>query len=561
MLKWDVRKIAFLCLTGVLVLASFQVYQAMLDWSQAYYGRVAVSSRIFPRAMFGVDCVWYEMKGSHELIHGDVERFIDALSEHPSTRVERTDSARYTGSVAVAGFLDFVLVYLLFVAIGLALHRVAPPALRKSLLTAWSASFLFVALPEMAAFYLLDFAILVLVVWLLPIPPRARAALLTLVTVGFYVEGGSMIVQLCVDQFSNAARLPWTAAFDGPLNAVLRGLHLGQLNGRPDFHNGIPCLYVALGSLMKLFRRLCWLIYETWHGENPGGGAEDLILYLVGLPWLTGESASPSFSAFVRSARLPGRGPGDDGRSVALCLGLCTLGYVFLAMLGTSPAARFLFGGTSLATAGPLAAWVRIVSMFALQYLYMLATSQASIGVCRLFGWQLGDNFRNPLLARDAADFWRRWNIHWRQFLLRAFYFPTVLALARRKGRQTAAHIVVAVGLTFTASFALNVAPLAMLTSEPVAWHPLLIRNDPSPSIENVEWRRIAPSLALFNAVEAALVAGSLIGGLRRRRRWAFPLGTVATIALMAAARTLLDTSLTLAEQLRLLAHAVGWRT
>lgn len=50
--------------------------------------------------------------------------------------------------------------------------------------------------------------------------------------------------------------------------------------------------------------------------------------------------------------------------------------------------------------------------------------SYMAIAVSRLFGFRLGDNFRQPYLATDIRDFWRRWHISLTSWFTEYLYFP-----------------------------------------------------------------------------------------------------------------------------------------
>lgn len=74
------------------------------------------------------------------------------------------------------------------------------------------------------------------------------------------------------------------------------------------------------------------------------------------------------------------------------------------------------FGGINL--------WIAAV-LFAFQiYGDFSGYSDIAIGVARLFGINLMRNFRNPYLARDIAEFWRRWHISLTTWFRDYVYIP-----------------------------------------------------------------------------------------------------------------------------------------
>lgn len=64
-----------------------------------------------------------------------------------------------------------------------------------------------------------------------------------------------------------------------------------------------------------------------------------------------------------------------------------------------------------------------------LLYFYFSAYCDAAIGLARLCGYRVTENFRRPWLARSLTDMWRRWHITL-SFILRDYIF---LPLARRR--------------------------------------------------------------------------------------------------------------------------------
>jgi alginate O-acetyltransferase complex protein AlgI len=75
---------------------------------------------------------------------------------------------------------------------------------------------------------------------------------------------------------------------------------------------------------------------------------------------------------------------------------------------------------------------------YLLAYLDFSAYSDIAIGLARLFGHTIGENFRWPILAPDLAEFWRRWHISLSGWAFRNVFFP-VIATTRN---QSAALVI-----------------------------------------------------------------------------------------------------------------------
>jgi D-alanyl-lipoteichoic acid acyltransferase DltB (MBOAT superfamily) len=68
-------------------------------------------------------------------------------------------------------------------------------------------------------------------------------------------------------------------------------------------------------------------------------------------------------------------------------------------------------------------------------YLYVNFSGYCDIviGLARVVGFELPENFRHPYLARTSIEFWNRWHITLSEFFRDYQYFPLFLALARRR--------------------------------------------------------------------------------------------------------------------------------
>ncbi len=87
--------------------------------------------------------------------------------------------------------------------------------------------------------------------------------------------------------------------------------------------------------------------------------------------------------------------------------------------------------------------------------LYVRISGQFHIitGMLHLFGYDLPETNRWYFLSRGLADFWRRINIYWKDFMVKVVYFPTYFKL-RRKGDLQAQ--LVATALVFVATWFLH---------------------------------------------------------------------------------------------------------
>jgi hypothetical protein len=526
-----------LALTGLVV--AILLYDGLSWTGRQYYESLAM----------GADRLAANMIAAPEnLANCDMVTYIRELSRvavPAPVKVGACDVFMFNGSLAVVGVLCFLLVYLLTVLATRLVVALAPRAFRPLLMVVCSMAFLVAVLPLRPALWIVDLVVGIYLLVCLPLPGRARALLLGAAVCAFYWTVGRSLVNACGGEYFSLARLNLGVPTPSPLATFL---HLGEPGAARLADQGFPYLFLVMAWLLKTLRRAAWLCQELWTGRLDEPPSGHLLVYLIGLHTLIGNAATPSFQEFVRSADRPAP---DGARGLAFCFGFCAPAYGALVMLGFSPAVRLLFPHCDLASAPPWLIWSKLAAMFVIEYLFLLSTVQASIAVARLFGYGLRDNYDAPLTARSFADFWRRWNIYWREFLVVVFYYPVALGLARRRGATAPLDPMVAALVTFAGTFALNVLPLLLLSTGP------LVGPTGSPGGGGLA---LVPSLAIYYLLDGVLVGLALMGERKglARSRWRAALGVALTFLGVAALRCFLDSSIGLAEQVRTLARAFG---
>lgn len=549
---------ALCLLVGVVfVLVSLQVQQDFYDAGMEYY--LALSQGMQSE----------EGLGPLSIPNCELEAVVAELSHRSqagTVRVGPCDVILVSGLVAAAGFLSFLFFYVASVAVTWFLIRPLPLSWRPAVVLVVSVLFLFLALPARAACWFVEFGLLVTAFSALPVPRRARAVLVAGATIAFYLLVGKAVLALCQDQFFHAYRLYFEGGISprSGIGEFLEFVNLGNPEHRRE-GEGFPYLLPALGLLITLPRRIAWLTYELWVGRTETVRPVHVYLYLLGLPFLIGNAASPSHEDFQRSFGRKGADAG--GRSLALCLGIGTLGYVCLLGLGYSPAVRLLFPHCDLNLVSAWWIWARLVVMFVISYLYLLSTEQMSVASCRLMGYAVGDNYDRPLLARNVADFWRRWNMLWREFLVTVFFFPTAMALARRDGEPKPWHLGVATAVTFLGTFVMNLLPLLLLSAGGMRRFVTTDAARPGPGLTSTVHldpstglMEMLPALSIYYTLEGAAVAWNLLWEARGEPRRRLPVwfSWLLTFLFIAMARVFVDPGLSLVEKWDLLRRAVG---
>lgn len=68
--------------------------------------------------------------------------------------------------------------------------------------------------------------------------------------------------------------------------------------------------------------------------------------------------------------------------------------------------------------------WLRALLYFFQIYYDFSGYSDIAIGLCRIFGFSLAENFNFPYLSRSITEFWRRWHISLGSWFREYVYIP-----------------------------------------------------------------------------------------------------------------------------------------
>lgn len=208
------------------------------------------------------------------------------------------------------------------------------------------------------------------------------------------------------------------------------------------------------------FKRSIFCYWEVWTGTVKNFSFPSLVLYMMGLPFLGPDGAEPSFRHFMDCASDSGPEFLASLRSGIITSFYCTACYFLWLYL---PYQALQWGVTPF-TARPSDLLIAIAVWFLCFYFRRVASEQGSVGLCRLFGYRMRDNFApTVLLSKNPADFWRGWNALWREFLVSAFYYPTVLWLGRRFHKQSPWMIAVGGLVTFAGAALFDIFPVVFV--------------------------------------------------------------------------------------------------
>lgn len=293
-------------------------------------------------------------------------------------------------------------------SLALLLFRLLPRHLRKGLLVLASCVLLALLVPPALALFLVAFALL---------------------------------LGLAAQRGFHAAALLAAALLPISLSRFFFDFATGELSAPDLLGTVLFTLYV---------RRTVYLLYELRIGRVTAPGLSEVLLYLVGLPLLAGRSPVFSFSEMWRDWEPSPRWKEGLGRVGVAALHLVARGVLIAAL------PHFMLGAGFVQEMAdrPFAHAVLALDLFYLRfYLFRFGEEQVAVGMARLFGFRIRDNYQNPLMARSYAELWRRWNIHFRELLLGLFYYPVLLRLHRAAPRRRFRNTSIAVACVFAGHF------------------------------------------------------------------------------------------------------------
>ena len=270
--------------------------------------------------------------------------------------------------------------------------------------------------------------------------PRARAVALT-------------ALSLALILYLNPAGGAWLAAEVVAVHLVLAGIARAQGAARqrlvwagillvagnlvlfkylpPGAADWVSSVGFPLGISFLSFR-LIHVLVETGRGLLPRMSATDYFLYAFFFPiWVAGP--------IERADRfLAGRADPLDADDVFTGANRVMWGLVKVFFISkTVLPALYAAGQTPEAVAlgvdalGVVEAWRYLLVTYAILYCDFSGYSDLAIGLARLFGFRIMENFAFPFLATNMSDYWRRWHISLAQWCQSYVYMP-VLARTRR---------------------------------------------------------------------------------------------------------------------------------
>jgi alginate O-acetyltransferase complex protein AlgI len=202
-------------------------------------------------------------------------------------------------------------------------------------------------------------------------------------------------------------------------NMLIAGVWIavGGLAAAKGWLNPVP-----VGLSFYVLQAIAWMV-ESYRGGKPGEGKLlDFALYMSFFPRLT---AGPIVRAEEFLPQLAKRPVFD---TVALWEGVVLIIFGLFKKLALADnlalAANPVFADLHMNHGASPSRILLATYGFAAQiYCDFSGYSDMALGTARLFGYRLPENFNWPYLARNPADFWRRWHLSLSNWLRDYVYF------------------------------------------------------------------------------------------------------------------------------------------
>ncbi len=189
---------------------------------------------------------------------------------------------------------------------------------------------------------------------------------------------------------------------------------------------GLMSMLVISVFVNSLGKKAIFLFYEIASGKIKSMSMMDFIFYLTFLPLaypMLPLSPSEFMKGWVPKKKHPIQRTFLHG-AASVSWGVCKILIYKIMRVQIFPILNFDVMYAMLDSLHIGTVWLLVFANYILWYFYFSGLYNVSLGLSNMCGFRIRPNFINPLFARDPLDLWKRWNIHYRAWLLRIFYFP-----------------------------------------------------------------------------------------------------------------------------------------
>ncbi len=208
------------------------------------------------------------------------------------------------------------------------------------------------------------------------------------------------------------------------------GFVLENLNQAFSLSLPVPDLPLPLGISFFTFRIVSYLIDCAWGKISAEKNFFTFLLYISFFPITV---SGPIARYETMQTALHDRKVTADDLSIGF--GRIAVGVgkkVLLADNLSGIVEQFL--GNNIAAQTILGTWYGVI-LYALQmYFDFSGYSDIAIGLARIFGFRLEENFRHPFLCKDITEFWQRWHISLGTFFRDYLLYVPIFGKRRKIG-------------------------------------------------------------------------------------------------------------------------------
>lgn len=203
----------------------------------------------------------------------------------------------------------------------------------------------------------------------------------------------------------------------------------------------VPTLLVPIGISFIVFGLIHYLV-EMWKGDAPKPSALEFLTYVFFFPTIT-SGPIKRYPAFIEDLRRP-RGP-VDWADVRYGVMRIVFGLVKKVVLADTVAG--LTGQLMSGTITPISGLVLAIYAFTFQiWLDFSGYSDIAIGISRILGFKICENFDRPYLQPNIAEFWGHWHMSLTRFITEYIFIP--LGGSRVGRLKTARNTMISMGLS-----------------------------------------------------------------------------------------------------------------
>ncbi len=205
---------------------------------------------------------------------------------------------------------------------------------------------------------------------------------------------------------------------------------LENINAAFSLSLPIPDLPLPLGISFFTFRIVSYLIDCAWGKIPAERNFFNFLLYVSFFPiTVSGPIARyDSMQTALRGRNITAIDISEGFGRIAIGLGK----KVILADNLAGVVDQFL--GSTLTSQTTLGVWYGVILYSLQMYFDFSGYSDMAIGIARIFGFHLEENFRYPFLCKDVTEFWQRWHISLGTFFRDYLLYVPIFGKRRKYG-------------------------------------------------------------------------------------------------------------------------------